>query len=202
MKLEVVSGQAITPFIPELARLRIQVFREFPYLYDGDLDYETHYLKKFTDLPTATLVVARDGARVVGASTALPLGAAEPEIQAPFLLRGLEHGLEHDLGVADWYYFGESVLERAYRGHGLGVQFFQFRESRARKLGYTHATFCAVIRAEDHPARPADYAPLDAFWTRRGYVKRPELACGFSWKDVGEATETVKQMMFWTKKLE
>jgi GNAT superfamily N-acetyltransferase len=192
MKLEVVSGQAITPFIPDLARLRIQVFREFPYLYDGDLDYETHYLEKFSDLPTATLVVARDGARVVGASTAFPLGAAEPEIQAPFL--------EHDLGP-DWYYFGESVLERAYRGRGLGVQFFQCREARAQELGYTHATFCAVIRAEDHPARPTDYVPLDAFWMRRGYVKRPELACRFSWKDVGEATETVKQMMFWTKKL-
>ncbi len=194
MKLEVVSGQAITPFIPELARLRIEVFREFPYLYDGDLGYETQYLEKFTDLPSATLVVARDGARVVGASTALPLGAAEPEIQAPFL--------EHDLGVADWYYFGESVLERPYRGRGLGVQFFQCREARARELGYTHTTFCAVIRAEDHPARPSDDAPLDAFWTRRGYVKRPELVCRFSWKDVGEASETVKQMMFWTKKLD
>lgn len=194
MKLEIVSGQAITPFIPELARLRIQVFREFPYLYDGDFGYEAHYLEKFTDVPAATLVVARDGARIVGASTALPLGVAEPEIQAPFL--------EHGLDVPDWYYFGESVLERAYRGQGLGVQFFQFREARAQELGYTHATFCAVIRPDDHPARPADHAPLDAFWTRRGYVKRPELVCGFSWKDVGEPTETIKQMMFWTKKLE
>lgn len=34
------SGTDLIPYIPELARLRIQVFRDFPYLYDGTLDYE------------------------------------------------------------------------------------------------------------------------------------------------------------------
>ncbi len=30
------SGSQIAPYIDELAQLRITVFREFPYLYDGD----------------------------------------------------------------------------------------------------------------------------------------------------------------------
>jgi len=30
------SGAALQQYIPELARLRIEVFRDFPYLYDGD----------------------------------------------------------------------------------------------------------------------------------------------------------------------
>ena len=34
------SGTEAQPYLPDLARLRIEVFREFPYLYDGNLDYE------------------------------------------------------------------------------------------------------------------------------------------------------------------
>ena len=33
------DSDAISAVIPDLARLRIGVFREFPYLYDGSLDY-------------------------------------------------------------------------------------------------------------------------------------------------------------------
>ena len=31
-----VTGSDIAPHVEDLARLRIEVFREFPYLYDGD----------------------------------------------------------------------------------------------------------------------------------------------------------------------
>ncbi|HBF93820.1 MAG TPA: GNAT family N-acetyltransferase, partial [Marinobacter adhaerens] len=34
------SGDQIKPYLDDLARLRIEVFRHFPYLYDGDMDYE------------------------------------------------------------------------------------------------------------------------------------------------------------------
>ena len=66
------SGQAALPFIDELARLRIQVFREFPYLYEGDYEYERNYLQTFLGAPGNLLALAFDGSRVVGASTAMP----------------------------------------------------------------------------------------------------------------------------------
>ena len=31
------TGAAITPYIDALAQLRIAIFREYPYLYDGDM---------------------------------------------------------------------------------------------------------------------------------------------------------------------
>jgi hypothetical protein len=34
----------------DVARLRITVFREFPYLYDGNFDYEKKYLASYTPL--------------------------------------------------------------------------------------------------------------------------------------------------------
>jgi GNAT superfamily N-acetyltransferase len=193
LRVEVFSGGEVAPLIPELARLRMAVFREWPYLYDGSLEYETHYLSKFVNLPESTLVVVRDGEQVVGASTALPLAQAEAEFQAPFVGAGLN--------PAEWYYFGESVLEPAYRGRGLGVAFFRLREARALELGYRKVTFCAVERPAEHPLKPANYTPLDAFWQRRGFSKRPDLVCAFTWRDLGQPQETPKPMVFWVKQL-
>jgi GNAT superfamily N-acetyltransferase len=185
-------GAEVTGSLADVAALRIAVFREYPYLYDGTLAYEEEYLRAYASSPHCLVVVARDGDTVVGASTAMPLALAE-EAAAPLLAAGYDPD-----GV---YYFGESVLLPAYRGHGLGHQFFDHREAAARRFGFPMAAFCAVVRPDDHPARPAGYAPHDAFWTRRGFIKRPELVARFSWREVGQAEETEKPLVFWTKTL-
>lgn len=187
------AGPDVQAWLPELARLRILVFREYPYLYDGDLAYEERYLATYTASPRSAVVVAFDGDRVVGAATGLPLADETAEIQRPFV----EHGHE----VGEIFYFGESVLQREYRGQGLGVRFFEEREAHARELGLPVTCFCGVVRPDDHPARPAGYVPLDAFWRRRGYEPRPELRAALSWRELGEAEESAKPMAFWWKRL-
>jgi GNAT superfamily N-acetyltransferase len=191
--IDVLTGRAVAPVIPDLARLRITVFRDYPYLYDGDLDYEHSYLRKFSDLLASTIVVARAAGAVVGASTALPMVNAGDDVMQPFRAAGLD--------PAHYYYLGESVLLAAYRGQGLGVAFFHHREARARSLGFRYATFCAVNRPADHPRRPQGYVPLDAFWQKRGYVKRTDLVTTFEWKEIGERDETRKHLTFWVKPL-
>jgi GNAT superfamily N-acetyltransferase len=99
------------------------------------------------------------------------------------------------------YYFGESVLEPAYRGRGIGARFFEERERRARALGFTVATFCAVDRPPDHPRRPPGYEPPGALWRRHGFVRHPDIVCELAWQDVGDAAETTKPMVFWIKEL-
>ena len=37
-------GPEITPWLDDVARLRLAVFRDWPYLYEGDADYERDYL--------------------------------------------------------------------------------------------------------------------------------------------------------------
>ena len=177
----------------DLARLRIEVFRDFPYLYEGDIDYERRYLATYMASPGAVIVGALDGAALVGAATASPLSEHFEEFAGPFAARGLD--------PADFFYFGESVLRKAYRGRGVGVRFFEEREGAAREAGFSRCVFSAVVRAADHPARPAEYTPLDAFWTKRGYARIDGLSTGFSWRDVGEADETVKPMEFWERRI-
>ena len=187
------TGQAALAYLPDLAALRIEVFREFPYLYDGDMDSEQEYLQAFLSSPDAVLVLAFDGDQVVGASTGLPMVYETPNIQAPFLQNAYD--------IDQVFYYGESVLRKSYRGSGLGVAFFEHREAHARSLGrFEWACFCGVIRAEDHPRRPADFIPLDAFWQKRGF-ERTEMICSISWKDLDEASESPKALRFWRKGL-
>jgi len=192
IRIERWSGPALEQFIPELARLRIEVFRDFPYLYDGDIDYEKKYLQTYIDCPDSVIVIAFDGDRVVGASTAIPMKYETDELKKPFIEQGYN--------LDEVFYCSESVLDKNYRGLGIGVRFFEEREAHAKDLGgFKHICFCCVERPVDHPRRPADYVPLDRFWTKRGYVKHPELHTTYIWKDLDDENETPKPMTFWLK---
>lgn len=194
LELKRLSGEALNQYIPELSRLRIQVFRDFPYLYDGDPEYEARYLQTYIQSPDSVIVLAFDGDKVVGASTGIPLKYETDEVKAPFIKAGIN--------VDSVFYCGESVLLSQYRGQGAGVAFFDHREEHARELGgYKYSCFCGVQRPEDHPRRPAGFRPLDNFWRKRGYEKHPELQTTFSWKELDEDEESPKPMTFWMKKL-
>ncbi|MBK7076128.1 MAG: GNAT family N-acetyltransferase [Myxococcales bacterium] len=192
-RVEAVTGAAVGEYLAALAVLRIEVFREWPYLYDGDVAYEERYLAPYATTADALVAIAWAGDGLVGAATALPLAAHSDEVVPPLVGAGYD--------PATVYYFGESVLRRDFRGRGLGHRFFDEREAFARARGYRTAAFCAVDRPADHPRRPADYVPLDRFWGKRGFVRRPDIIARFAWKDLDADAETAKPMVFWTKAL-
>lgn len=185
------TGSEIAAALDDLADLRIRVFADFPYLYDGDAAYEVAYLREYAAAADAVLVAAFDGARIVGAATAAPMMHQKAEFRSPFETRGLD--------VARLFYFGESVLLPGYRGRGVGHAFFDLREEQARRCAATAACFAAVVRPADHPLRPDGYTPLDGFWTGRGYAVVPGLVTELAWKEHGEAGESAKAMQYWLR---
>jgi GNAT superfamily N-acetyltransferase len=192
VRIETLRGPALSRALDGVAALRIAVFREWPYLYDGSLAYETQYLGAFAAGEGAILVCAYDGDRLAGASTAAPLVGQPSYATEPVAARGLD--------LARFFYFGESVLEPAYRGQGTGVRFFAEREAAARAHGgVTTCLFCAVERRADDPRRPADHVPLDAFWRRRGYAPWPGMTTQIAWREVGAAVESAQTLQFWRK---
>jgi GNAT superfamily N-acetyltransferase len=193
LSFETLAGAALHPLLPDLARLRIAVFRDWPYLYEGDEAYERRYLRAYADAPGAAVVVCRDGERVVGAATCEPMTQGHAPVRAVFEAAGLD--------PAGFCYFGESVLLAPYRGRGAGVRFFAEREAHARALGLRFAAFCGVVRDPADPRRPAGHVPLDDFWRNRGYTPRPDLAVTFDWKEVGASAETPHRLTFWMKAL-
>ncbi len=191
LRFETLRGAALREWLPRLAGLRIAVFRDWPYLYEGEAAYEETYLVAYAESPGAAVIAAIDGDRAVGCATCQPMTEAGAPVQAAFRGRGLD--------LARWCYFGESVLLRGYRGRGAGVRFFELREAHARALGLQAAAFCAVTRNDNDPRRPKDYVPLDAFWRKRGYEKRADLSVVFGWKEVGDDRETPHALGFWTR---
>lgn len=186
-------GAAIEPYIPDLAKLRMQVFKEFPYLYDGTADYEEEYLQVYANSPRSLVVLAKEGNRIVGATTCIPLADESKAFRKPFQ--------DQNYPINQIFYFGESIILAECRGRGTGKAFFNFREEHARAqipdLRFT--SFCAVNRPADHPLRPKEYRPLDEFWQRMGYQKENSLMVHYPWKDIDQAAETTKSMTFWLK---
>lgn len=192
--VRVVKGAETTPYLDELARLRIAVFRQWPYLYDGSWDNERAYLHAFSESPSSVMVLARDqtsaGSPIVGVSTAMALADESEAIRQPFEAAGYD--------VSQWYYLAESVLLEEYRGRGLGHAFFDERETAGRSAGFTRFTFCAVERSDSDPRRPSDARSLEPFWRARGYSPLA-LSCGLHWREVGNSIATEQRLRFWTK---
>lgn len=192
LTVRALGGEEIAAALGDLADLRIAVFAAWPYLYDGDRDYEARYLAEYAAAPDAVLVAAFDDGRIVGAATAAPMRHQKDAFRAPFEARGI--------ATDALFYFGESVLLPQYRGHGVGHAFFDHREAAAMRAGATAACFAAVIRPEDHPERPEGHRPLDAFWQGRGYAPIEGLVTELAWKEHGAADETAKPMQYWIKR--
>lgn len=188
------TGSIEEKYIVELAKLRIEVFKDFPYLYEGSMDYEKAYLKTYDDSQDRIIVIAFDDQKIIGASTGIPMEFETDNIKKPWVDQNFE--VEHI------FYYGESVLLKAYRGKGVGVQFFKHRENWVKELKrFNLITFCGVVRPHNHPLKPDNYSPLDDFWGKRGFVKTENLACRMSWKDINEETESEKLLHFWYKNL-
>lgn len=190
-ELFTLTGKQIETVLEPLAALRVKVFRDWPYLYEGSLEYERGYLRRYAESEGAVVVAALAGKQIVGAATGQPLADEVAEFRDPFEAAGFD--------PATIFYFAESVLDADWRGQGLGHGFFDAREAHARALGFDRAAFCAVIRPMDHPARPKDYRPLDPFWRKRGYLPVEGLTVGFDWPDVGETASSRKRMQVWMR---
>jgi GNAT superfamily N-acetyltransferase len=192
-QVRIMTGGAVAPWVDAVAGLRIAVFRDWPYLYEGDMVYERDYLAAYAASPRSVFVLAFDNDEVVGASTGIPLADDDAAFRAPFEARGID--------PRRVFYCGESVLLPEYRGRGLGHAFFDAREAHARTLGgFDWTAFCAVDRAPDDPRRPPGQRGNEAFWRGRGYARQPGMTMRLVWKEAGVG-EVAHALTFWLRPL-
>lgn len=191
MKIAALTGPDLKNALPELARLRIEVFRDYPYLYDGTPGYEQSYLGALIESRDSIIVAAEADGRIAGCATGSALEGHHEEFAAPFRERGLD--------PREFFYCGESVLLPSCRGQGLGHRFFDLREAHAKAHGYKYSAFCAAVRPDGHRLRPATYSPLDTFWKKRGYRKAEGMTAMFRWKDIDQPDETAHPMQVWIR---
>jgi GNAT superfamily N-acetyltransferase len=195
LRVECLHGADILPHIEAISRLRLEIFHDFPYLYNQSVELEQKYLSIiYANAEDSIAVLAFDGKELVGASLARALVHPWKTDGAEAIFSAQSYSAEKV------YYLSDSVLRPAYRGQGLGVRFFKEREQYALSLNkFDYFCFCSVLRPEDHPLRPASYQPLAGFWHKRGYAPKEALQVKFSWQDVGSEAISEKTMQYWLK---
>lgn len=199
LKVDITQSIVVEPGVRDsethrsLAILRMTVFRNWPYLYDGSIDYEAAYLDEFLADPEAVIVVARIDDMAIGMATASRLSGQSNALIDPLATSGIE--------VDRTFYFGESVLLPQFRGLGIGHKFFDYREAAARAAGAQTSAFCAVVREAGHPQMPPNYSDLAPFWRKRGYEPLAGVLTSMDWKDWDQAASSSHPMQFWSRQL-
>lgn len=190
---QLLTGAAITDALDDLAALRLDIFPEYPYLYQGRREDELTYLATYAEAPDACVILAREGGTVIGAATGMPL--VHEDAQMIDALSGTP------LPFGEVYYVGELLFYPAYRNCGLGRKLLDRLESHIRSLGrYCTLTCATVERPNDHPLRPHDYISITRFLARTGFARLPGVTTSFMWRE----TDGVKRdhpMQFWSKEL-
>lgn len=182
-------------FINDVASLRITLFREYPYLYDGSLEYEQKYLNKFVNTPDSIICIAFEDDKVIGALTGLPLSYEDPSIRKPWSVSNIH--------LNNIFYFSEALLLPEYRGKGLGKKLINLAEMWViNSQKYVSITLATVIRENDHPMKPSNYESLDSLWQARGFQPTKNMICHIPWKEINENIETEKPMQFWHKSID
>lgn len=152
------------------------------------------YLRTYSICKNSLLLLAKDGKKVVGAITGIPLEEAQSSFRRIFF--------KNRIPVSDVYYLGEIILLKEYRKGGIGALLYDHFEQLVReKALYTSIAIAEVVKDGKDPQKPKDYIPLDEFWEKREFVKYPALKVHISWKKVGESKKTRHALIFLLKNL-
>lgn len=102
IRIEVFSGPEAKKYIEEIAQMRIILFKEFPYLYQGTIADEEKYLETYFNSPDATIILIFNNEKVVGLSSSIPLTRESAEIQQPFL--------QQNFALHQYLYWGSTII--------------------------------------------------------------------------------------------
>lgn len=187
------NGSAIEPFLETLTTLRLEIFQEYPYLYQGTRSAELSYLRSYCASPEAVVMVQQCDGQLAGAVTAIPLQDEPPELTAPFA--------DTAYALESLYYIGELLFYPPYRNQGFGTQLLTAVEQHARNCGGYRCLTCATVqRPADHPYRPDEYVPIERFLARSGFVPLAGVTTTFAWCEL-DGINREHVMQFWLKEL-
>jgi hypothetical protein len=189
MEIEIFGGEKIKDVIDELGNFRITIFKEYPYLYDGNLDYERKYLSRYGNISDSILLLVRDKEGILGAATGIPLVNDEPEFTEPF----------KDKNLDEIFYIGELMIRKDNRSKGIGTLLLKNMLDLIDKNQFKTVCLYTVDRGNNHPLKPDFYQSPDSLWRKFGFEKHSSHIVYLSWRDLGNVAETKKPMNVWIK---
>lgn len=198
MNIEIVVSKDMQPYLGTVSMFRSKYFREFPYLYSIETEYENDYIQSFYHADRAVLFLLKDGSEVVGFSTGRPLLAKTafiPNVEENFNKVGLD--------PSEYFYIGETIIDTKYRGKKYYSTIVSTRENYAIDKGYKALCFLAVERDINDARKPQGYKNNSLIFARLGYIKS-DISVSESWPTIqvdGSVKNQVNTLYFWLKSL-
>jgi hypothetical protein len=186
------TGKEAKEYLPQIANIRINMFKEFPYLYKGSLEDEKIYLDTYFNSKDTIILLAFDKQRLIAFSNSIPLEQEMDEIKQPFI--------KNNIDIKKYLYIGEMMIYPEHRNKNLFNIMYKFHEDNAKSI-YSNIVFMSVTRSRNHPSKPRNYRPLDILWKHNGYQELNKIKINLSWKQIDTNKLEENKLSVWSKKL-
>lgn len=180
-----------------IAQQRIEQFKGYPYLYDGNMDFEYNYLNGYVSTPKSAFAIAFWQDQPVALITGMPLYDFNKDVP-----NGLDAFKQAGLNAEEYYYFGEFLILPEHRDDSLISKLAAIFEDYVASIGYTKTCFMEESN-DSHPLKPADYQEKDYLLLRDGY-KKTSAVIGYTWPTFqldGSIKEQTHDLNYWIKDL-
>jgi GNAT superfamily N-acetyltransferase len=194
IKVETFHGKEISSHTQQIINLCNMIYREYPYLYNGDDADYTSYLESLSQLNDAIICLAFDDKKAVGLAIGIPMSETRDVYKPPLIKQG------YDLNSV--FYLGEFGLKPEYRGQGIEEAMYRKIEDFAKKSGKFN-TLCLweIDNSSNSQQQPLGYIPRDDFWKNLNFVRHQDLNFVLFWQNINDNHETPHLAVYSIKKL-
>lgn len=194
-QFKLLYGPEIKDEINFIAQQRIDIFKEYPYLYEGNFETEIAYLMWFVEQRDSCAAIAYKDNNPVGFITGISFVAFENHFKG-----SKDIFIKASLDPSAYYYFCEVIVKPEHRRNSIAKRLFALLEAHAKSQGYRAGCFVNESH-EDHPLKPADYKDLTSLFHALGYTKT-NLSIMFKWQTLaqnGKIEELEHILTYWLK---
>lgn len=194
--MEAFRGTSITPFVKDITDLCIEIYREYPYLYEGTEEEYLPFIEHYTSSNNGIACLLFDNTKPIGVAIGMSMNEMREKYKQPFInARPLEN-------CNELFYLGEFLLLKDYRGKGFGKQMYLELERLVKEnLNLQKICFCKIDEDVHNPLIPADYKSLDEFWRKLGFEKCDDATVIVDWRDVSAEKDSPHKLVYWLKTL-
>lgn len=181
LRIESLSGAESKKYFEDFARLRIEIFREYPYLYEGTVENERNYIENYLSNPQSRIFVLFDGDKICGMLTTVPMSGEYQDIIASFEKTGLKS--------SESFYLGDMILQKEYRNRKLFPIFFNAALEHAKCKGFKTLSLMCIVCKDADWGRPAEFRDVVRLCEKIGFTKIDGGVIELKWASLAKGGE-------------
>lgn len=194
LSVKTLRGKSIAPYLHNITDLCVQIYKEYPYLYEGTSEEYFPFIEYYAQSENGIACLLFDKDRPVGVAIGMPINEMREKYKGPFM-----NARPHE-NLGEIFYLGEYLLLKDYRGKGLGKEIYlEFERSVKKNQNMKKICFCKIDESNQTNLEIENYKPLDGFWVKNGFKKCDDITVSVDWQNVGELNDSPHILIYWLK---